>query len=81
MKDIANPMIELASSPKVAALVAASTGAVGTASRYELIQGTLNLVTLTVACITGIVVLAIQTIKLVRVWRAWHADKPEPQEF
>lgn len=70
----------VASSPKFATAVAAGNMSLGAAAKFELIQGALSLASLTVGIITACVVLAIQTIKLVRVWRAWQADQPEPRD-
>lgn len=70
----------VAASPKFATVVAAGTTSLGAAAKFDLIQGALSLASLTVGIITACVVLAIQTIKLVRVWRAWQADQPEPRD-
>lgn len=70
----------VASSPKVATAVAAGTASLGAAAKMDFIQGYLSMASMTVGIITGCVVLAIQSIKLVRVWRAWRADQPEPRE-
>ena len=79
--DLAAPAVEaIASSPKVAAAVAAGTASLGAAAKLDVIQGALSLASMSIGIVTGVVVLAIQTIKLVRVWKAWHADKPEPKD-
>lgn len=70
----------VASNPKVATVVAAGTASLGAAAKFEFIQGALSAMSMTVGIITGCVVLAIQSIKLVRVWRAWKADQPEPRD-
>ena len=70
-----------ASNPKVATLVAAGTASIGAASQLEWIQGALSIGSMTVGLATGLVVLGIQTIKLVRVWKAWQADRPEPEDI
>lgn len=70
-----------ASNPKVALTVAAGTSALGATSQLEIIQGFLSVASMGVGIVTGIVVLAIQTIKLVRVWKAWQADRPEPEDL
>lgn len=71
----------IASSPKFATSVAAGTTALGAAARFDLIQGALSVASLLVGILTACVVLAIQTIKLVRVWKAWRADQPEPKDL
>lgn len=69
-----------ANSPKVATAVAAGTASLGAAAKLEFIQGFLSVASMTIGIITGCVVLAIQSIKLVRVWRAWKADQPDPRD-
>lgn len=66
-----------ANSPKVAAGVAAGTTSLGAISKMEVIQSTAGTVSLLVGTLTGCVVLAIQLIKLVRVYRSWVPNKPD----
>lgn len=68
-----------ASSPRVAAGVAASTASMGAMAKLEMIQSGLGLFSLFVGCLTTCVVLAIQTIKLVRIYRHWNPNRPEPK--
>jgi len=80
--ELASPTIEaIASSPKVATAVAAGTASLGAAAKLEMIQGLLSLFSMGIGIATAIVVLAIQIIKLVRVWKAWHAEQPEPKDL
>lgn len=71
-----------ASSPKVAAGVAASTATMGAMAKLELLQSGLGTLSLLIGTLTGCVVLAIQTIKLIRVYRSFarsmrpHKAKP-----
>lgn len=67
----------VASNPKVATAVAAGTASIGAAAQLEIIQGMLSVASMVVGILTAIVVLAIQSIKLVRVWRDWRADQQE----
>lgn len=69
----------IASSPKVAAGVAAATTSMGAMATLDMIQSGLGLVSLLIGTITGCVVLAIQSIKLVRVYRYWNPNRPEPK--
>ena len=79
-ESITDAAVNAASNPKVATAVAAGTASLGAAANFEFIQGALSVASMTVGIITAVVVLAIQCIKLVRVWKAWRADYPEPQE-
>lgn len=79
--DLASAVETVASNPKVATLVAASTASAGAATQFELMQGVLSIASMTIGIITAIVVLAIQLIKLQRNYRAWMAEKPEPGEL
>jgi hypothetical protein len=69
------------SNPKVATAVAAGTAAAGGALKLELVQSVIGTASLTIGALTGLVVLAIQSIKLARVWKAWQADAPEPEDL
>jgi hypothetical protein len=71
----------LASDPKVATLVATGTTTLGAAVHYDVLTGIFSLVSMFVGIITALVVLGIQSIKLVRVWKAWKADQPEPADL
>lgn len=80
--ELAAPAVEaIASSPKVATAVAAGTASIGAAAKLEIIQGALSVTSMAIGIATGVVVLVIQSIKLVRIWRAWHADQPEPKDI
>jgi tellurite resistance protein TehA-like permease len=70
-----------ASNPKVATAIAASTAAAGGALKLELVQSVIGTMSLAIGMLTGAVVLAIQLIKLIRVWKAWQADAPEPEDL
>jgi hypothetical protein len=66
-----NAAIEvIASNPKVATSVAIANTAIGGASSLAILQGWGAFLSLCIGILTGIVVLAYQTIKLVRFWRA-----------
>jgi hypothetical protein len=58
-----------ASNPKLAAAVAASTTAIGAASKMEAIQGWLSVASMVVGIVTALVVLGIQLIRLEKAWR------------
>lgn len=70
-----------ASNPKVATVFAAGTAAAGGALKLELVQSVIGTISLGIGMLTGGVVLAIQLIKLFRVWNAWRADLPEPEDL
>lgn len=79
--EFAGPAVEaIASNPKVATAVAAGTTTIGAAAKFDVLQGVLSMASMSIGIVTGVVVLAIQTIKLVRVWKAWHAEQPEPKD-
>lgn len=69
-----------AGSPKVAAVVATGTAGMGLAAKLEMMQSFIGMFSLCVGAVTGCVVLAIQSIKLIRVWRSWTPNKPDAQE-
>lgn len=69
-----------ASSPKVAAVVATGTAGIGAAATFEMLQSAIGFASLCVGFCTGCVVLAIQVIKMVRVYRSWTPNKPDAQE-
>lgn len=75
--DVRNAAEAIASNPKFATAVAAGTASMGAASQLEILQGTLAIVSLAVGILTALVVLAIQSIKLVRVYRDWRDETPE----
>ncbi len=81
MRGVAQAVEEAASNPKVATAVAAGTAAAGGALKLELVQSVIGTFSLAVGALTGTVVLAIQLIKLIRVWKAWQADAPEPEDL
>jgi predicted RND superfamily exporter protein len=58
-----------ASNPKTAAAVAASTTAIGAATKLEALQGWLSVVSMGVGIATALVVLGIQLIRLEKAWR------------
>jgi predicted RND superfamily exporter protein len=58
-----------ASNPKVATIVAASTTAIGAATKLEALQGWLSVVSMGVGIATALVVLGIQLIRLEKAWR------------
>jgi hypothetical protein len=70
----------IAGSPKVAAVVATSTAGMGLAAKLEMLQSAIGMFSLCVGAITGCVVLAIQSIKLIRIYRSWTPNKPDAQE-
>lgn len=69
-----------ASSPKVAAGVAAGTASMGAMAKLEMIQSAVGTCSLCVGLMTGCVVLCIQSIKLIRVYRSWTPNKPDSGE-
>lgn len=72
---------QAASSPKVSLSVAAASATVaGAAREIDLFTDAVTKYTITVGALTGTVVLAIQLIKMIRVWKAWRADQPEPKD-
>lgn len=68
-----------ASSPRVAAGVAASTASLGVMAKLEMINSLAGTISLCAGAITACIVLAIQTIKIIRVWRAWDPNRVEPK--
>lgn len=69
-----------ASSPKVAAVVATGTASMGAMARLELLQSMVGTASLCIGFLTGCVVLAIQSIKLIRVYRSWTPNRPDGRE-
>lgn len=69
-----------ASDPKVATLVATGSASAGAMVKLDIIQGIFGTASVVIGSLTALVVLAIQTIKLVRVYRAWNPNQPEPKE-
>ena len=63
-----------ASNPKVATVIAASTASIGAASKLEIIQGYLSIVSMCIGIATALVVLAFQTIKFMRFYREWQNE-------
>lgn len=64
----------IASHPKVATAVAVANTSLGAyASTLEIWQGWLGFISLSIGCLTGLVVLAYQVIRLVRFWRQEEA--------
>jgi len=70
-----------ASNPKVATAFAAGTAAAGGALKLDMVQSVIGTMSLGIGMLTGAVVLGIQLIKLIRVWKAWKADAPEPEDL
>ena len=70
-----------ASNPKVATVYAAATVAAGSSITLDIVRDTIGIVSITIGTMTGAVVLAIQLIKLIRVWKAWQANAPEPEDL
>lgn len=70
-----------ASNPKVATVYAAATVAAGSSITLDIVRDTIGIVSITIGTLTGMVVLAIQMIKLIRVWKAWQANAPEPEDL
>lgn len=70
----------VASNPKVATAVAASTASIGAAAKFDMLQSGIGMASLLVGFITGCTVLAIQLIKLVRVWRSWDPHRVERKD-
>ena len=66
-----------ASNPKLAAAVAASTTALGAATRLEALQGWLSVTSMAVGIVTALVVLGIQLIRLEKAWRERRNDTTE----
>lgn len=66
-----------ASNPKLAAVVAASTTAIGAASKLQAIQGWLSVVSMGVGIVTALVVLGIQLIRLEKAIRERGSVKSE----
>lgn len=79
-QNLASAVEAVASNPKVATLVAASTASAGAAAQFDLMHGFLSIASMSIGILTAIVVLAIQLIKLQRNYRAWMADRPEPTD-
>ena len=71
-------IINAASNPKVAALVAAGAGSTGFFSYLDKIQGVLSIVSMGVGILTASIVCAIQLIKLKRTWQAYKKGELEP---
>lgn len=72
-KGVIDVMADIGGSPKVAAITAAGVAGMGTMATMDWLQSTLGIASLMVGLLTGCVVLAIQTIKLVREYRAFKA--------
>lgn len=73
---------QVISTPKVSLTVAASSVAVaGAAREVDIFTDAITKYTITVGALTGTVILAIQLIKMIRVWKAWQADAPEPEDL
>lgn len=70
----------VAANPRVAATSAAATTAVGAASAMNALHDTLSIASMGVGITTGLVVLAIQILKLVRNIHAWRRDMPSPKD-
>lgn len=70
----------VASSPKGATAVAASTASVGAMAKFDMLQSGVGTASLFVGFITGLVVLGIQLIKLVRVYRSWDPNKADSKD-
>jgi len=68
------------STPKVSLALAASSATVASVARLDLFTDMVTKYTITVGALTGTVVLAIQFIKMIRVWKAWRADQPDPKD-
>lgn len=66
-------MAEIGGSPKVATGIAAGMAGMGTMATLDWLQSTLGIASLMIGVLTGCVVLAIQTIKLMREYRAFKA--------
>ncbi|MFS2027055.1 hypothetical protein [Massilia sp. CT11-137] len=66
-----------ASNPKMAAAVAASTTAIGAATKMEAIQGWLSVASMAVGIVTALVVLGIQLIRLEKAWRERAHEEKE----
>ena len=62
--------IEAANDPRIAAAVGGGAIGGGLAAKLELVQGVVGTASICVGFLTGVVVLAIQMIKLVRYWRS-----------
>jgi hypothetical protein len=69
-----------ASSPKVATLVAAGAASAGAATQFDMLQGVMSIISMSVGIVTALVVLAIQLIKLHRNYTAWQRGEPDPYE-
>lgn len=69
-----------ASSPKVAAAVATGTASMGALAKMEVLQSAVGTASLCIGFLTGCVVLAIQSIKLIRVYRSWTPNRPDSKE-
>lgn len=73
---------QVISAPKVSLAAAAGTTAVaGVAREVDLFTDLITKYTITIGALTGTVVLAIQLVKMIRVWKAWQADAPEPEDL
>jgi hypothetical protein len=71
---------QLASSPKVAAVVATGTASMGALARMDMIQSAIGTASLIVGFITGCLVMCIQGVKLMRVYRSWTPNQPDARD-
>jgi len=70
-----------ASNPRVATAFAAGTVAAGSSITLDIVRDTVGIVSITIGAMTGAVVFVIQCIKMIRVWKAWQANAPEPEDI
>lgn len=79
--NVGNAVMAAASNPKVATAVAAGTASTGIAAQMDIITGIVAQISVWLGACTAAVVLAIQLVKLARIWRAWRDEKPYPEEM
>jgi len=79
MKDqIANAkeaIVQAASSPKVATVVATGAASAGAAEQLDIITGWMARASVALGMCTAAVVLAIQVLKLLREWRGYQREE------
>jgi len=76
-ENIRQAIIDAASNPKIATVVAAGAASTGVASRMEIITGWMGAISVGLGMCTAAVVLSIQLLKLVREWRSYRNGELE----
>lgn len=77
--DSARSMIESAiSNPKVATAISAGTVGLGAATKMELIQGWLSIISMGVGIVTGLLIAGWWAIRVEKAWRERHNRRDGP---